>query len=123
MLVSTGSPRYSRFCHSRFRLFAGQKTGKNCGKQGKNTDLACFRLKIMVLVFADSKFLGNVTPANSKGNLYFNFITFTLLINPYPNYTKRAHSKEVLTNKKLICISNIFSSYEHNYQFSKFINS
>jgi len=34
----------------------------------KFTDLACF--KIMVLVFADSEFLGNVTPSNSEGNLY-----------------------------------------------------
>jgi len=41
----------------------------------KNTDLACFRLKIMVLVFEDSKFLGNVTPANSEGNLYMPNLT------------------------------------------------
>ncbi len=48
-----------------------KKQGKIADNKGKNTDLACFRLKIMVLVFADSKFLGNVTPGNSEGNLYF----------------------------------------------------
>ncbi len=47
-----------------------KKQGKIADNKGKNTDFACFRLKIMVLVFADSKFLGNVTPANSEGNLY-----------------------------------------------------
>jgi hypothetical protein len=38
--------------------------------KGKNTNIACFRLEMKVLVFADSKFLGNITPANSEGNLY-----------------------------------------------------
>jgi len=30
--------------------------------KGKNTYLACFRYKMMVLVFADSKFLRNLPP-------------------------------------------------------------
>jgi len=46
-----------------------KKQGKTADNKGKNTDLACFRHKMKVLVFADSKFLGNVTPANSEGNL------------------------------------------------------
>ncbi len=47
-----------------------KKQGKIADNKGNNTNLACFRLKMKVLVFADSKFLGNVTPSNSEGNLY-----------------------------------------------------
>ncbi len=60
------------FCHFAIRGFDYSRTkkqGKTADNKGINTDLACFRLKIMVLVFADSKFLGNVTPANIEGNL------------------------------------------------------
>ena len=46
-----------------------KKQGKTTDNKGKNTTLACFRLKMKVLVLADSKFLGNVTPVNSEGNL------------------------------------------------------
>jgi len=58
-------PRYSRFCYSRTK-----KQGEIADNKGKNTNLGCFRHKMKVLVFTDSKFLGNVTPANSEGNLY-----------------------------------------------------
>jgi len=47
-----------------------KKQGKIADNKGKNTNLGCFRHKMKVLVFTDSKFLGNVTPANSEGNLY-----------------------------------------------------
>jgi hypothetical protein len=54
-----------------------RKQGKTANNEGKSTILAYFWPKLVVLVFADSEFLRNVTPASSEGNLYLLFCLIT----------------------------------------------
>jgi hypothetical protein len=63
---------FNKFVNSRFSpapYLQTKKQGKTADNKGKNADIPCFILKMMV--FVDSKFLRNVTPANSEGNLYY----------------------------------------------------
>ncbi len=50
-------------------LFADQKTGENREQQEKNQSFNLNRLNLRVLLLAVCKFIRNLTPANSEGNL------------------------------------------------------